>query len=272
MWEINSGKAKVHLLGSIHVGHPTFYPLPENIEQAFRRSPNLAVEVDVQNLDARKYNELINRARTEVPNGKKGVSKEFAARIKDALFAKRLDPDDYYNRYKFWYLFELLAQQRLPQGIRPEYGVDVHFLKRAQQDKKTVHELESVEQQLKMLEQLGQDSPELYYNFLNDPIQKSISLVSMIRLWKQGEPRDLAEALFQPLQKEPSYAPIYKKLFFERNKKMAGKIVNYLKTGSHYFVVIGAGHLVGDKGIPELLKAKGYNIKQVFPQVSPAKP
>ena len=45
---------------------------------------------------------------------------------------------------------------------------------------------------------------------------------------------------------------------------MTKKIEEYLTAKRTYFVVVGAGHLVGDKGIIELLKAKKkYKIDQL---------
>ncbi len=44
---------------------------------------------------------------------------------------------------------------------------------------------------------------------------------------------------------------------------MASKIEGYLKTEEHYFVVVGAAHLVGKDGIIEILKKKGYLVEQL---------
>ena len=40
---------------------------------------------------------------------------------------------------------------------------------------------------------------------------------------------------------------------------MAEKIEEYLKTESTYFVVVGAAHLTGEKGIVALLREKGFS-------------
>jgi uncharacterized protein YbaP (TraB family) len=37
----------VYLYGTIHVGKPLFYPLPDAVENAFRQSARLAVEADI---------------------------------------------------------------------------------------------------------------------------------------------------------------------------------------------------------------------------------
>ena len=54
------------------------------------------------------------------------------------------------------------------------------------------------------------------------------------------------------------YKAMYAKLFTDRNKAMTKKIVGFLKTEGTYFVIVGAGHLVGEDGIVELLKAKKF--------------
>ena len=53
---------------------------------------------------------------------------------------------------------------------------------------------------------------------------------------------------------------IYDKLFFSRNRKMADKIKTYLQKEGDFFVVVGAGHLVGDRSVVDLLRAEGYTV------------
>ena len=47
------------------------------------------------------------------------------------------------------------------------------------------------------------------------------------------------------------------KLFDERDKQMAEKFRDYLNTGKTYFVVVGAGHVVGTNGLVQLLSKHG---------------
>lgn len=44
---------------------------------------------------------------------------------------------------------------------------------------------------------------------------------------------------------------------------MTSRIEDFLRGKETYFVIEGAGHLVGDKGIIEKLKSKGYLIEQL---------
>jgi uncharacterized protein YbaP (TraB family) len=54
------------------------------------------------------------------------------------------------------------------------------------------------------------------------------------------------------------------RLFDERNAVMASRIGQYLKTGSgDYFVVVGAGHLLGKGSVVDLLQQQGYQVSPV---------
>ena len=56
---------------------------------------------------------------------------------------------------------------------------------------------------------------------------------------------------------------VYRKLFTARNRKMAEKIEVYMTSGKSHFVVVGAGHVVGDDGIIALLRGKGIEVSQL---------
>jgi uncharacterized protein YbaP (TraB family) len=43
---------------------------------------------------------------------------------------------------------------------------------------------------------------------------------------------------------------------------MAEKIKEYLSTNNTYFVVVGAAHLVGDKGIAKLMEKAGCSVRK----------
>ncbi len=58
-------------------------------------------------------------------------------------------------------------------------------------------------------------------------------------------------------------ASVYEKLVYQRNRRMTAKIEDLLRSKDTCFIVVGAGHLVGKKGIVELLKTKGYSVEQM---------
>jgi uncharacterized protein YbaP (TraB family) len=47
-------------------------------------------------------------------------------------------------------------------------------------------------------------------------------------------------------------------MVIERNFSMAKTLMNQARSGKKYFVVVGAGHLAGQQGIPQILKQNGF--------------
>ena len=62
---------------------------------------------------------------------------------------------------------------------------------------------------------------------------------------------------------ERRFSSINEMLIIRRNRNIVLKIDDYLKTKATYFVVVGAGHLLGEKGIIQLLKERGYTVEQL---------
>ena len=50
----------------------------------------------------------------------------------------------------------------------------------------------------------------------------------------------------------------------ERNITMAEMIEEFLADDETYFVVVGAGHLVGDNGLINILDERGYVTEQLY--------
>ena len=155
-------------------------------------------------------------------------------------------------------IMTLTAAQMMQLGLNADDGIDIHFIHRAETQKKPVLELETIQQQLNLLLKIA-DGDLLIQEALNDFDQTDGLLHSLVQSWKQGDEKQLNTILFDDvLAQHPSYLPLYDELFFKRNRGMAEKIEGYLKTDKRYFVVVGAGHLIGDKSVVALLNRKGY--------------
>ena len=46
LWQANSNETTVYLLGSVHMGVPSMYPMPRVIQQAYQNSDVIVVEVN----------------------------------------------------------------------------------------------------------------------------------------------------------------------------------------------------------------------------------
>ena len=62
---------------------------------------------------------------------------------------------------------------------------------------------------------------------------------------------------------EKAAAEMRERLYDVRNREMAGKVIAMLAGADPTFIAVGAGHLLGDTGIVELLRRKGYAIRRL---------
>src|ERR1044071_2316396 len=76
-----------------------------------------------------------------------------------------------------------------------------------------------------------------------------------------GDPEALQKVMDE--QDDVGSKSLEKKLLDDRNVAMTGKMEEYLRGKDAVFAVVGAAHIIGDKGIAKQLRDKGYKVKQV---------
>jgi uncharacterized protein YbaP (TraB family) len=168
------------------------------------------------------------------------------------------------ERQKPWIVAMSLLQLRLQQAkFNPAFGIDMFFLKKAQ-GTKTILELESVTDQVKLLGSLNSKLQILFLkNIILDKTALETEMKSLLASWELGDTKKIENLMHQSYKENPDLKPLFDKIINKRNKTMTVKVEKYLREGSIYFIIIGAGHLVGKKGIINILRNKKYLIKQL---------
>lgn len=264
--EAHKGDKTVYLLGSIHLADQSFYPLRETIENAYKDSDALVVEADVVAMESDP--ELQQKVMLEslYPPGqqlKDHIPPEVYAQLQTWLRNRQI-PEAHFNRMRpAIAMITLSLIEMQARGLDPKAGIDRHFLNRAHKEGKTTLELESVIQQLRMLNSVKK--PELYLQQTLDQVSDMDSFVPrMTKAWKSGD----REAIYQlvireSLEQHPEFEPLLELLFYQRNRAMAERIRELSGEHKKLFVVVGAGHLVGEKSVTELLEKSGFSISQI---------
>jgi len=93
--------------------------------------------------------------------------------------------------------------------------------------------------------------------------EAELLMAEMVRYWKSGDENKMNKLLFEDaLNDYPAFSEIYDKLFYNRNASMTRKIEAMLNQPGNYFVVVGSGHLIGEKGIVNTLRKNGYDVER----------
>jgi uncharacterized protein YbaP (TraB family) len=264
LWKVQSKTNTVYVLGSIHYLKKEMYPLDEKIEKAFGQSEILVVEADVANISKEDIQKLMENAfYTENDTLQKNLSAETYGLVKKKL--EELGASlEVANKYKPWFLgLNLVSLEALKLGFDPNYGIDRYFLEKAAERKKIL-ELESLEYQFKLFSALSKKDQESFLLYIVKDIKVlEQELDGLVKAWTAGDEKRIELIMTKSIKQDKRLIPIYEKLVVERNKKMVSKIEEYLKEKETFFVVVGAGHLVGNRGIIKLLKGKGFLIEQL---------
>lgn len=263
LWKVRSKTATVYLLGSIHYLRKDAYPLNISIEDAFSRSNVLVVEANVNDPDKLYFSKFIEGV---FYPGEDTLDKHVSRRTYELVigeFDKYGLPAEVLAKEKPWFLaLTLTALGLLKSGFEPRYGTDMHFLSKAGQ--KRIVELESLDQQVDLLSNFSDSEQEA---FLVHTIKELNTLGResdrLLETWKAGDAKGLESIMAKGYAGDQGMASIYEKLLYARNRSMTAKVEDFLRSKDTCFVVVGAGHLVGKKGIVELLRAKGYAVEQM---------
>lgn len=264
LWKAESKTTTLYLLGSLHFLKEENYPLPQEIEAAFDASAVLAVEANINDVGGIDITKLMESAfYTGTDTLEKHLSRETYETVRKRLEGSGMPPE-LIARQKPWFLALTLTSLELAKmGFDPAYGIDKHFLSRAQGKKKII-ELESIDYQINLLSGFSDREQEL---FLSSTL-KDLDLIRseagiLVKAWENGDVKEMEALLSKSATNDKGLSSISHKLLDERNAKMCARIEEFLKTKESYIVVVGAAHLIGKKGIVEMLRRKGYPVKQL---------
>jgi uncharacterized protein len=257
MWRAQVGASTLHLLGSVHVARAGLYPLDPRIEEAFAQSDvlvlELALDTAAQFGAAQRMLELgrlasgVRLADIVEPTTWQLLEQARARRGKNMFGLRGFRP---------WFVALALTTEELERvGFSADNGIDEHF-RRAAEGNRRILALETVEEQLQLFTGLSPQAEELLLRQTLEELEHyGEQLDSAFEVWGSGDARALDQLLIGPMREE--YPALFSQLFLLRNRRMTDKILAMTERPGRYFVVVGAGHLVGSGGIVDLLRSRG---------------
>lgn len=263
LWKIHSEQNTVYLFGSIHIADASVYPLRTVVETAYKNSDVLVVEVDETQADQVKLNEIL-MTRGFYP-GSETVADHInndTMQMLQSFLEKTGIPYATVAKMRPGLIAITLTVARIVQlGYSPNLGIDRYFLEKARKDGKPIHQLETAEWQMELMLSFSDDDLILKHTVISlDEMDETFR--EILNAWKSGDNEKIeAVMLSDQIKEHPEFEALFKRLFDARNETMTRKILEMLQQRKNYFVVVGAGHLVGENGIVSLLKKQGLKIE-----------
>ncbi len=264
-WRAESGSgATLYLLGSIHFGRDDMYPLPGVISTAFQKSDALVVELDALSMDP------MAAAQSFAANGMYGGGGSLREELGEEIWQRLARAADQLgvsasllNMQKPWLAAMTLSGLSVRQaGFDETLGIDMHFLKLAQ-GRLPVIELEGMAYQAQLMASLPADAQRAMLTDTLRILEQGANYYQrMVDIWRSGDVAGLAKLIGESLSGNAAAEQLNRVILDDRNVAMVDRLKELAARGGTYFVVVGAAHLVGPRGVAALLNAQGYSVKQ----------
>ncbi|MGL5215773.1 MAG: TraB/GumN family protein [Aeromonas hydrophila] len=268
-YKVSKGDQQHWLLGSIHAGKPSLYPLPDPIELAWLQSRALVLEVDLTHISQQQWQEM--GAITRLVDGKtlkEHVPLDLYRRTiiaagQNGLTENMLAP------LRPWFAAITLTQAALERtDFSSALGVDQHFAKQAGDSGKPIIGFETLLEQLGYLASVGDNQTLMLESTLDELPELERGFREVMKAWEEGDEATLINLLKSEMAPPKLQAWLEQTLLAERNH-------NWLKKWStlpnESFIVVGALHLYGDQGLLALLEQQGWRITPLT-EPGPRKP
>lgn len=190
----------------------------------------------------------------------KGLSPDEVTKLRAAIAPLGM-PYEAIDQMRPWMASTVISVGALvANGFDPDSGVEKHLA--VMTSGKKIRALETAEDQMRMLASLPEDTQiQMLKDTLADLDESIVMLREVASDWAVGDVEDLEGNLIKEMKTEMPSA--YDVLFTKRNENWVDQIEIEMKGSGTDFIAVGAGHLVGDEGVPALLKANGYTVKRL---------
>ena len=265
LWEVTGLTNRVYLFGTIHAGKDSFYPLPEAVERAFTQSKVLVVEADITDAKA-MADSMVGMTYTPPDRLDKNISRESWERFRKQLARYGLPEAEIVKLKPFMAVSLVVFSEWNALGYQPKFGVDSYLIERAKVAKKRIVEIEGVAEQTRVLNSFTDPEFKALFEATLEALESGKSgaqIEAMVKYWQEGNPEGLLEAANRYSEGSPMLIAFEEKLVWDRHEAMVKKIEEYLNAREPYFVAVGGLHLAGPRGLLEMLKARGFAVRQL---------
>ena len=270
IWEVtDKDNNRMFMMGTIHLGDKSVEHMPDYFETAFSQCDALAVECDSSSVKE-DLNSVMQYMYTDGTTIKDHVDEE------DYYKAVKILKDtgayiytyDYVKPFLWISATEVYAGEQA--GLNADYGVDNMLQKRALSNNMEIIEVEGADFQNNVISSMSDDLQAfLFHEMANtdnylDELTKE--LTQSYDDWKSGNENfaEQSESEESLTEEEQKYVDEYNKLMLtDRNKGMADKAEEYIKSGKTVFFAVGGAHFTGDNGIKKLLENRGYTFRKL---------
>jgi uncharacterized protein YbaP (TraB family) len=265
LWEVASMTNRVYLYGTVHAAKKEWFPLPRAVEDAYAESGVLVVEADVTDIVA--MGKAAPTTYTPPDSLRNHVSADDYERFRKLLPRYRLPESQVAQMKPFMAASLLVFAEWARLGYQPDLGIDGYLIRKAKADVKKIVEIEGVDTQVQLMESLTDAEHRQVFEGTLKAIEMGLTgeqITGMVNAWQAGDPALMLEVARRYNDTVPGATEFEEKFVWSRHDAMLKKIEGYLnESRDRHFIAVGSLHLAGEKGLVEMLRKRGYLVKQL---------
>ena len=150
----------------------------------------------------------------------------------------------------------------LQAGYSPTSGVDRNVDAYGDANGKAMRFFETAVQQLGFFSNLSEEAQR---QFLRESITEAergpVLINQLTAAWDRGDMESLEGVIIDDTRE--NYPEVYQALFVARNDAWMETLVREMQGSGVDFVAVGAGHMLGEDGLVEQFRARGFTVERV---------
>lgn len=269
LWHVSKNNSEFYLFGTMHLADPALQVLPQSLETALNRSDAVYTEISMEPTEQMKATMLMLRSdgktlKNMLPPSLYLRTQNYLKSINPAL---QIEP---FEKMKLW-AFSAMLQFLEAQLTHPALPtIDDLIYQKSKKEGKEVGGIETVEEQLAVMEALSEKEQLLMHEATLDYLEQNKDYVEIMQqLYIKGDEKALMQYLTSMMLQEEKYRALEERflelILYERNIRMTERIIKKVNEhpGTVYLFAFGAMHFLDKGSVIELLENKGFKIKRI---------
>ncbi|HRN61696.1 MAG TPA: TraB/GumN family protein [Luteimonas sp.] len=279
LWKVSDDDNSLYLLGSFHLLKPDDYPLSRDVDDAFADAGKLVFEIAPEEMGSPALGMQMGQAAlrtdgtqldSELPDAtRQALAGWFEANAAE-LQKLQMTPQ-VMQMFEPWFVALMVSIVEMGKaGLDPALGLDANLAQKASQAGKATSGLETGAEQIAFLD--GMDRSE-QLQFLQEALttadEGAAAVAKLHAAWRAGDADMLWDEMAVDMRER--FPKLYHRINVERNDAWVPKLEAKLQApgSDDVLVVVGALHLLGEDGVVEKLRAKGYEVERICSACQP---
>lgn len=262
LWAIKDKDSTIYLFGTIHVLRPDTAWRSAKIDQAFKSSADLTLEI-VGADDPAVMQPLVLKYGLD-------PAKPLSSKIGPEAFKHASElaqgggvPPKALEAMRPWLAAVSLSMAPvIKAGYDPRSGVEQVLAKAAADDGKAKKAFETPEQQIRFFADLPPKTEADFLRATLDDVDEGVGKIDkMVAAWAAGDVAELEKEFVTEMKGD--YPELYELLLVKRNQDWANQLKTKLAGSGVSFVAVGSGHLVGPDSVQAQLAKLGIKAERI---------